>query len=315
VVTTINLKEIKRCCYSVQEAEGSLWVSAASGNTPRLFRVNPNVSPPEIVPLEPRSAGGIVGFGSLWVALQKGADAGLHRLDVRTGQEQAAAIPVKGQVFVSDDAVWVANDKARLLFRVDPKTNQVTARIPLDIRSWGSGDIRYSMWTGSVIPGAGSVWIVRKNGIISRINPDSNQSLAEIELGGDLSYVAIGEGSLWVLGRDIVRGGWTTQDSWSTYVVRVDTKTNLVVARIPICGYGYAFGIVEQDGFVWVGVRPGDTHSPGNYIAKIDPQTNQVSNIILPPKARGERIAAGENNILFWDGSGDENVIYRISAR
>src|SRR2546422_7413589 len=127
---------------------------------------------------------------------------GVHRLDPKTYQE-TAKIPIRGMVFIADGSVWIIDRNARLLYRVDPKTNQTTAKIPLESKSAPFSSLR------GTVPAMGSVWVLSKEGIVSRIDPESNKVLAEIRVGPprerfpyvDLdSYtgLAVGEGSAWI---------------------------------------------------------------------------------------------------------------------
>src|SRR5207245_10021618 len=80
----------------------------------------------------------------------------------------------------------------------------------------------------------GSVWVLSKEGIVSRIDPESNKVLAEIRVGPprerfpyvDLdSYtgLAVGEGSAWI-----------TESKAEGNLIRVDVETKQAVATIPV---------------------------------------------------------------------------------
>src|SRR3989442_8974988 len=57
-------------------------------------------------------------------------------------------------------AVWVANDGAGTLVRIDPRTNRVTARVVL-----GRGAC-------AVAAGAGAVWVLNyRNRVLARVDP------------------------------------------------------------------------------------------------------------------------------------------------
>jgi streptogramin lyase len=221
-----------------------------------------------------------IGFGSLWVSVPRGADAGIHRVNPKTNQE-TAQIPVSGSVFIADGSVWVQEWKANLLVRVDPKTNQVTAKIP-DEKSIG------------ISPAMGSVWLLRKEGILSRIDPETNKSLAEIRIGQprkerlDLTnyYAGLvaGEGAVWI-----------TEHITDGKLIKVEPKTNQVVARIPV---GYHPGsITVGGGFVWVSVYY--TNREGHLVLKIDPRTNQTLGQIFLAGTQ-PLLNAGKDGLFAW---------------
>jgi len=297
-VMLIRFKE--RCCFSMQEAEGSVFGYSRT----KVFRINAEVSPLEIVRLEDkRLVGGSIGFGSWWVSSGKGAAAGVQRLDLKTGQE-LAHFSIPGLIFISDGSVWVADTKSRLLRRVDPKTNQVTAQLDL-----GISHLWYAIWAGTVMFDSGSVWVMGKHGKVSRIDPESSRSLAEIQLGKTSnigSHMAINDGSLWVLDE---------QRAWWSAIVRMDLNANREIAQIPI--FGSSKGLVAQDGFIWalVGFPVYGFERGGAEVLKVDPETNKVVGK-FPIKIIGEpRLAAGDHSLLVWEESGLGHTAYRISTR
>jgi DNA-binding beta-propeller fold protein YncE len=229
-----------------------------------------------------------MGFGSLWVGVPRGADAGIHRVNPKTNEE-VAQIPVSGSVFIADGSVWVQEWKANLLVRVDPKTNQVTAKIPVEWKSVAGAPISHG-----ISPAMGSVWVLRKEGIVSRIDPETNQSLAEIRIGQrrmerlDLtnyySGLVAGEGAVWI-----------TEHTTDGKLIEVETKTNQVVARIPV---GYQAGsIAVGGGFVWVSVYY--TNREGHLVLKIDPRTNQILGKIFLAGTQ-PLLHAGKDGLLAW---------------
>ena len=102
------------------------------------------------------------GLGAVWVA--DTAKGQVLRLDPRTRQVRAR-IPVDGEalVTVGASAVWVLNERNRLL-RIDPATNRVTARTVLR-RPAGGPEL--SGLEVQII--AGAPWVIGLEGAL-RIN-------------------------------------------------------------------------------------------------------------------------------------------------
>lgn len=284
-VTTISLKG-RHYWVSVEEGEGSLW---ACDMFVKCFRIDTRTSPAELIPLRWKKMDSLaMGFGSLWVGVPKGTDAGLHRVNPKTNEE-TALIPVGGSVFIADGSVWVQEWKANLLVRVDPKTNQVTAKIPDEWKS-----VAGALLSNAISPAMGSVWVLRKEGIASRIDPETNQSLAEIRIGQrrmerlDLTNyydsLVAGEGAVWI-----------TEHITDGKLIKVEASTNQVVARTPV---GYQPGsIAVGGGFLWVSVYY--TNREGHFVLKIDPRTDQILGKIFLAGTQ-PLLHAGKDALFAW---------------
>jgi YVTN family beta-propeller protein len=121
-------------------------------------------------------------------------------------------------ISAGEDAVWVLgystfSDRAAV-FRIDPRTNAITATIPVSSRPWG------------VAVGEGGVWVASApdhtgcQGTLSRIDPRTNRVVAKITVGYSPLGVAVGGGSIWV------------PNSSDGTISRIDPGTNQVVTRI-----------------------------------------------------------------------------------
>jgi DNA-binding beta-propeller fold protein YncE len=119
-----------------------------------------------------------------------------------------ANIPLDNRPYfiaTGEDAVWVGgyDPKSKIVYRINPHTNQVVATIQLGPK--GSNDSQ-----GPIVTGEGAVWILHdKNSLLkgtllflSRIGPQTNQVTATIPV--DYGFAAwrtrieVGSGSLWV---------------------------------------------------------------------------------------------------------------------
>jgi DNA-binding beta-propeller fold protein YncE len=145
--------------------------------------------------------------------------------------------------------------------RIDPLTNEVVARIPVEdyIEELAAG--AGGVW-GAAIQGTGPAHLTFS---VDRIDPVTNEVVARIpDVSGPL---AVGEGALWAVDRAGARAG----PEGST-LLRIDPATNEVVAEIPL---GVAVWDLEfGEGYVWVLSMEPD---PGEGdILQIDPATNEV---------------------------------------
>ena len=199
------------------------------------------------------------GAGSLWVA--KNDDQAVWRINPSTDQV-IARVPVGLVPFdmaASESAVWVTGYWTDQLVRIDPATNTVVARLTLPDGPSGIAISDQAVWVASTIAGQ-----------VMRIDPFTNQIVATIPLAcptacfqGSLPLtLALTSNALWVR---------TTGDG---LVVRVDPATNTVVSTIPV---SYPLGrngqdrIVAFNGGVWV---------CGTNLQRIDPQTNTIASSI-----------------------------------
>jgi hypothetical protein len=207
-----------------------------------------------------------------------------RRLDPRTG-EVVAKIPLKGisdaftQVAFGAGSVWVSSgyydmgpaekrQPGDVVLRIDPRTNQIVDRIPVDTPS-------------GLAFGHGSVWATSAGyGTLSRIDPQTGEVVAKIEVGRAPVDVAADEssGAVWVASVYLPKdyGGYDIpQHSEDRNLTRVDPATNRVVAEIPIRAdspYGGADNVAVGEGAVWAGGE--------GRLFKVDPATNEVAGMV-----------------------------------
>ena len=135
------------------------------------------------------------GLGAVWIA--DTAKGQILRLDPRSRQVRAR-IPVGGeaQVTVGAGAVWAVNERNRLL-RIDPATNRVTARVPLRLPSGDPLSFAYVQILG------GTPWVVGAEGAL-RINAGDGHVESFTSLGDpqeEPRFVTGFDDSLWVFNR------------------------------------------------------------------------------------------------------------------
>src|SRR5918998_1745593 len=121
-------------------------------------------------------------------------------------------------------------DKRRpgdVVLRIDPRTNRVVNRIPVDPPS-------------GLAFGHGSVWATSAGyGTVSRIDPKTGKVVAKIEIGRGAVDIATDErsGAVWIASVYLPKdyGGYDSPGySEDRNLTSVDPATNRVVAEIPI---------------------------------------------------------------------------------
>jgi acyl-coenzyme A thioesterase PaaI-like protein len=164
------------------------------------------------------------------------------------------------------EAVWVGvwrGERNAHVFRIDPHTNRVVARVP--VRGL----------PGKMAAGGGSLWVTADvnhgAAILQRIDPGTNRVAATVRLPTDrLGPVAAGRGAVWV----VLMGG----ESWARAIARIDPKTT-EVTRITPLERGlprHSFDeVTVARGAVWVLALEG-LDRPGDLI-RIDPRSARVT--------------------------------------
>ncbi|MBI9042992.1 MAG: SH3 domain-containing protein [Anaerolineaceae bacterium] len=122
------------------------------------------------------------------------------------------------------------------------------------------------------------IWVINQaDRAILRIDPDSNEVLIKIHIGGLPKALAVGDDSIWVV---------EAIDDERSNVLRINTAMNQVTSSIPII-QGAATSLAVGEDAVWVGIAepavvdPAPEGEKQNYsqpggIAKIDIQRNQI---------------------------------------
>jgi len=133
----------------------------------------------------------------------------------------------------------------------------------------------------AVAVGERSVWVTIPEHTLVRIDPKTRKVRAKIDLGTEPLDVAVGNGAVWVLNYQ------------TDTVVRVDPRTDAVVATIPVRGFVvYSAGhLVVGGGSVWV--------VGGRSVSRIEPATNTATQV-RPPSVW--TIDYGDNSLWVQSG-------------
>jgi len=236
VVRTIGLSVAPT---DVELGAGSVWVLSDGA----LLRVDPAINDVvDTVPLpqDPQRWSHMdVGANAVFVCTCAAGPGTVIRIDAATLSVEAVGRSPVWMIAYGDGALWALTGETDSIDRIDPKTSAVVETIPLGrIGESGSG-WRYRMAVGegaiwalapaslwridsttkrfvgsvplgrseegsSVATGDGAIWVAKPNGILLRVDPDSQRVAKTIPLG-TLIYpadrwdaLAVGEGSVWV---------------------------------------------------------------------------------------------------------------------
>jgi YVTN family beta-propeller protein len=208
----------------------------------------------------------------------------LQRIDPKTN-ELVATIPVASDpsdVAVGEGAVWISDHTERTVAEIDPQSNTRTRTIA------AGGD------AVSVAAGLGSVWVANAlEGTLVQIDPGTGAITKTIDLFGDYGGgpVAVGEGAVWVGTADARDSLWRI-DPHSKALAPVPTRVEHIVPDY--------FNIAIGDGAIWV------PHLDGT-LSRVDPETNTVVATIRL-RFRPVDAAAGEGGVWITDNAGDALV-------
>lgn len=152
-------------------------------------------------------------------------------------------------------------------------------------------DAEYAI-TGSpdwLAMGEDQVWTnSRSMDIVSRMDPNTNDTVAVVPVKSPCSGLVIAAGTLWA------------PSCAEGVVYRIDTKTNMVVAKVPVPPAHNEGGIAYGAGSIWL---PSD---PKGVVTRIDPATNGAAATI--PVAPGSFTAVfGYGRV--WVSSTEKSVV------
>jgi YVTN family beta-propeller protein len=218
--------------------------------------------------------------GAVWIANSQ--DDTVSRLDAHGRLTATIAVGDEPTgLAVTPGALWVANGLDDTVTRVDTRSGRVTATIPV-------GDPPSGIRT--VAAAGGAVWVTGR-GLLSRIDPATNQVVARIRMSSPAGP-AVTKDAIWVANED--------EDT----VTRLDPRTGRRVATVEV-GANPTF--VATDGrFAWV------LNNAEDSVTQIDAFTNRpVGKIHVGP--RSWRLAAGGGAV--WVQSYVARAVYRIEPR
>jgi hypothetical protein len=238
-----------------------------------LYKVNPDTSS-IVAEFENSFKGLTVGYRAVWTFIdyQSPRD-GLVRIDPRTNQV-SDRIPGLSDIYGIDTgygAVWAATSAYGELLRVENGSRRIVKRIPVESTQNSPR---------SVAAGEGAVWVVDISpAVVSRIDPSTNQVVATIPIEGARAVEA-GLGAVWV-----------TTDQGSVVVLNPATNTPLTSIE---AGKGSTSGIAIGAGSVWV------VNSDEGTVARIDPSSYEIEARI--PVGENAGVIAADNDQVWVAG-------------
>ncbi|MGI8620788.1 MAG: ABC transporter substrate-binding protein [Actinomycetota bacterium] len=193
----------------------------------------------------------------------------------------ASRLPLQGRpggVAVGAGSVWVTDEVAGTLLRVDPVEQIVVDTIPV-------GDA-----PAGVAVGEGAVWIANSDGnTVSQFNPESGTVVATIPVGNGPIFVAVGAGAVWVA------------NATDGTIARIDPARSRTVATVALPQPPSGLAAKGQE--VWA------TSAQGGLVSKVDPATNTVSQTLLVGNGpTGIALGAG----AVWVSNGPDKTVSRV---
>ena len=173
-------------------------------------------------------------------------------------------------VTFGEGAAWVANERGRVVSRLDARARRVENNISVPARATG------------LVAAAGSVWLVSSaDSRIRRINPAYNRldDRSTRSCDGCGAALTLGDGAL-----------WTTDDF--TTLARIDPRSG-ASTRAPTELARGAHGVAAGSGAVWVA---------GDGVTRIDPLTLLPAGVTIPT-GQASAIAVGAGAVWATVGS------------
>jgi len=175
-----------------------------------------------------------------------------------------------GVMTIGFGSLWVADCKSESVYRVDSKTGKIQAIIKTGLAD-RDGELSITASDDAIL------LLTKKDGEISRIDPQSNKVSARIKVEPNSFAAAFGSGSLWIT------------NTKNASVQQVDPKTNKVVSIIKVgkeprflaTGFGATWTLNQEDGTV----------------SKIDAVTLKVKTIDVDVEGSGGDITTGSKYV------------------
>jgi virginiamycin B lyase len=185
---------------------------------------------------------------------------------------------------VTDDAVWVANGPLGSIHRLDPKSGEIAATVPVGKRP-----------CSGLAAGFGSIWVPScGDKVLTRVDAKTNTVAATIGAPPAESEggIAVSDDAVWLV---------TDKEG---KLSRIDPKTNTVVKQIDIPA-GSA-SVIYGDGAIWI------TTPAKALLTRVDPVGNRVTDSIdVGPGPRFETFGAGS----VWTLNQGDGTVSRVDTK
>jgi YVTN family beta-propeller protein len=277
-----------------------------------LVAINPESGEVDaVIPTGVRPAEVASEAGSLWVANR--ADDTVTQIDPSSRSVVSTTSPGTSvdALAAGAGAVWIVDNRRVRAVRLDPGFRSVRRAVKV------GPEASLFVSSSAVAVGEGAVWVTNANAEVVRLDPDTNESVATIQVGNDPSAIAAGDGAVWVADQEdntVTRidpavanavttvlpvgrgptaiavganGVWVANTGEDT-ISRIDPDAAAVVARIRVGRR--PTGVAVGAGGVWV------TSSVDGSVSRIDPETNRVTETVELDQAP-EKVTVADGNV------------------
>lgn len=274
---------------AVASALAALGVACGSGEEPGRANDRAEVRPAlaTAIPVGEKSNGitGVeAGEGAVWVASAGNCSGSISRIDPDVNRV-TATVPTGSvtDLAVGAGAVWAVGEvcgEGPNLFRIEPRTSKVAARIPL--LSPAEARANPDVLTSGVATGEGGVWVSLsldpRTGEVIRVDPRSNEVVGKIPTQGFAGELVVEAGGVWVLSHP----EYTDETHRAASLKRIDPQADRVVAT-PLRNQRLALGgevippvIAAGEGWIWLPATEG-TYPYRSLAFRIDARNNEVT--------------------------------------
>ncbi len=224
---------------AVAFTDGAVWVTQRATNS--IAKIDPATNTlVESIKL-PNIPYALAADGdTLWISSFEGNV--VMRLDLDTRKITSIYVANPLGITVGGGAVWTVGHRVGDLVRIDPATNEVTAKIDLSLPPPEPG-----AQPEEVIFAEGSVWVANNGGgTVSRVDSITNEIIATIRFkkGHRPFRLGLGGGFIWVTLREQI--GSDVGDA----IAQIDPATNTIAKLTP---FKYANFLIYDNGVLWVG--------------------------------------------------------------
>lgn len=245
--------------------------------------------------------------GLIWIANQDGGNASVidpvrNKL-IDTVSLESYATP--SGITASGDNVWIADRSKDGVIRVDAKARRFVSNMPVENKPV------------SIAYGYDYVWVANNDDLLSRIEPLSSVK-TNLDLGGTLTGVSLGAGSVWVglrqqnrtkqflteMGKNsiflpLLMAGDTMEVYKGSLVSRINPENMEVLANISV-GKG-PLSLLARDDAIWIASLVENT------VYRIDPVNNKI--VAMIKVGRGPWALAFHNGFIWVANVYDDDVL------
>lgn len=236
--------------------------------------------------------------GTLWIPYFGSANK-VGNLNPTTGEVKEFPVPFKGPAFIHsaiaapDGTVWLSEQAANAVARLDPKTGKVTEYQDYYLPGHEGTTIGGEIHTAR-IDARGNVWLTGKP--FRRFDPETNKfTRYDQEVPTSYGQVFDKDGNLWI-----------TEQTLNGKVCKVDVRTGKITKYAPTADPANLFPHridIDSQGTIWITERRGDK------LGSLDPKTGVYKDYDLPgPETGAYAVGADKNGYIWYSGDGRDEI-------